>query len=199
MVPYGSRLERSGLHQVAPKRPEHTGFGLQETTPQAPTGLGLAASVCRSMYGFASVCTEIPEEGVEPSPPEGDWILSPARLPFRHSGVQGLPARRGPILSEPALPDKLVPPGLMRPLSSGACRRGVAPHGAAGFLGDSRAPRAYGRSPREAERACREPAACSRKTRCVPPTFPWNAGSFTGKLPAPHVLIARPACRLAYA
>lgn len=28
----------------------------------------------------------VPEEGLEPSPSCEDWILSPARLPFRHSG-----------------------------------------------------------------------------------------------------------------
>ena len=28
----------------------------------------------------------VPEVGVEPTRPEGHWILSPARLPFRHSG-----------------------------------------------------------------------------------------------------------------
>ena len=28
----------------------------------------------------------MPEVGVEPTRPEGHWILSPARLPFRHSG-----------------------------------------------------------------------------------------------------------------
>ncbi len=28
----------------------------------------------------------VPEEGLEPSCPEGQRILSPSRLPFRHSG-----------------------------------------------------------------------------------------------------------------
>lgn len=35
----------------------------------------------------------MPEEGVEPSHPEGRGILSPLRLPFRHSGE--LPGRKG--------------------------------------------------------------------------------------------------------
>jgi hypothetical protein len=34
----------------------------------------------------ASQCSQVPEEGVEPSHPFGYWILNPARLPFRHSG-----------------------------------------------------------------------------------------------------------------
>ena len=29
---------------------------------------------------------EVPEVGLEPTRPCGHWILSPARLPFRHSG-----------------------------------------------------------------------------------------------------------------
>jgi hypothetical protein len=31
---------------------------------------------------------EIPKVGLEPTPPCGDRILSPARLPFRHFGNQ---------------------------------------------------------------------------------------------------------------
>jgi hypothetical protein len=30
----------------------------------------------------------VPEEGVEPTRPCDQWILSPPRLPFRHSGVR---------------------------------------------------------------------------------------------------------------
>ncbi len=30
----------------------------------------------------------VPEEGLEPTRPCGHWILNPARLPFRHSGMQ---------------------------------------------------------------------------------------------------------------
>ena len=35
---------------------------------------------------FASNQVQVPEEGVEPSLPCENWILNPARLPFRHSG-----------------------------------------------------------------------------------------------------------------
>ena len=35
----------------------------------------------------------VPEEGIEPSRPCGQWILSPPRLPFRHSGTE----RSGPV------------------------------------------------------------------------------------------------------
>ena len=40
---------------------------------------------------------EVPEVGLEPTQPEGHWILNPARLPFRHSGV-GLNGSRPPRL-----------------------------------------------------------------------------------------------------
>ena len=36
----------------------------------------------------APSCTEVPEVGLEPTRPCGHWILSPARLPFRHSGMK---------------------------------------------------------------------------------------------------------------
>ncbi len=39
-----------------------------------------------SLQRAASDCTRIPKEGLEPSRPCGHWILSPARLPFRHFG-----------------------------------------------------------------------------------------------------------------
>ena len=37
----------------------------------------------------------VPKEGFEPSPPEGDWTLNPARLPFRHFGLCGLVCQDG--------------------------------------------------------------------------------------------------------
>src|ERR1035437_6475191 len=41
----------------------------------------------RKMPVKTCICRGMPEEGVEPTRPCGHWILSPARLPFRHSGV----------------------------------------------------------------------------------------------------------------
>ena len=43
---------------------------------------------------------QVPEEGVEPSLPCGNWILSPAHLPFRHSGkcLCSLSLRQSPSL-----------------------------------------------------------------------------------------------------
>lgn len=37
----------------------------------------------------------LPGEGFEPSRPEGQWILSPLRLPFRHPGVGSIVADDG--------------------------------------------------------------------------------------------------------
>ena len=53
------------------------GFGLEQTNPlfQAPP----------PVEGVLLV----PEGGVEPPSPEGQRILSPPRLPFRHSGARG--------------------------------------------------------------------------------------------------------------
>ncbi len=46
------------------------------------------------LQGHAAKGSQVPEVGVEPTPPEGDWILSPARLPFRHSGAATRPSNR---------------------------------------------------------------------------------------------------------
>ncbi len=45
------------------------------------------APVCQLRPNFAErTARKLPEVGVEPTRPCGHWILSPARLPFRHSG-----------------------------------------------------------------------------------------------------------------
>ena len=44
--------------------------------------------------GATQTLKVVPEEGVEPSYPVGWGILSPLRLPFRHSGAQPLCPRR---------------------------------------------------------------------------------------------------------
>ncbi len=36
----------------------------------------------------------VPEEGFEPTRPFGQWILSPPRIPFRHSGFEEAARRR---------------------------------------------------------------------------------------------------------
>jgi integrase len=40
-----------------------------------------------TLHRAASLCSEVPEAGLEPALPCGNWILNPARLPFRHSGL----------------------------------------------------------------------------------------------------------------
>ena len=43
-----------------------------------------------SLHSFASVYKRVPEEGLEPSRHYWQRILSPQRLPFRHSGTGSL-------------------------------------------------------------------------------------------------------------
>ena len=38
-------------------------------------------------HSLAKICKGVPEEGLEPSRHYWQWILSPQRLPFRHSGI----------------------------------------------------------------------------------------------------------------
>ena len=40
-------------------------------------------------YESIELCVFVPEAGLEPARPCGQWILSPSRLPFRHSGRDG--------------------------------------------------------------------------------------------------------------
>jgi hypothetical protein len=44
-----------------------------------------AARQCRAATATRS--SKVPEAGLEPALPCGNWILNPARLPFRHSGL----------------------------------------------------------------------------------------------------------------
>ncbi len=47
----------------------------------------------------------VPEVGVEPTRPEGRGILSPLRLPFRHSGAGDAILAHGPALEANARTD----------------------------------------------------------------------------------------------
>jgi integrase/recombinase XerD len=90
VVPSGAEIgaERlaSGTLRIAPDCTETEETRSSPRRPDiAKSPVKTGASRARS-HRTASQCSEVPEEGLEPSRPCGHWILNPARLPFRHSG-----------------------------------------------------------------------------------------------------------------
>jgi hypothetical protein len=74
---------QSGSPEVTERKPA----GDRDTVPQeTPKPLVASAVSTAGHQGSASI-TQVPEVGLEPTPSCEDWILSPARLPFRHSGM----------------------------------------------------------------------------------------------------------------
>ena len=56
-------------------------------SPKSWAGMENVRGKRRISFCFAVILL-VPEVGLEPTLPEGNRILSPARLPFRHSGMR---------------------------------------------------------------------------------------------------------------
>ena len=63
-------------------------YSARATLENAKSSEEIGATLA-SLQRAASLCTQIPKVGLEPTRPCGHWILSPARLPFRHFGLSG--------------------------------------------------------------------------------------------------------------
>jgi hypothetical protein len=82
----GAKRLASGLLRIAPTCTEarrDRGSTRRPENAKSPEEIGASRA---SSQRAASHCTRVPKEGLEPSRPCGHWILSPARLPFRHFG-----------------------------------------------------------------------------------------------------------------
>lgn len=69
---------------------ESTTTDIQSGNEITPDGI---EGYCSEPPHIASVCIEVPEVGLEPTHGCPYWILSPARLPFRHSGFEHIEGR----------------------------------------------------------------------------------------------------------
>ena len=111
---FHSRGERKAIKARAPSHrdefPRNEMFrpagivGPLATRAKAEKGQHPRLRVCKSSFE-----KQVPEVGVEPTRAEAHWILSPARLPFRHSGNTHRTNRSGIDLPYSFVPS-FIPP-----------------------------------------------------------------------------------------
>ena len=83
----GAKRLASGQLRIAPDCTGESAETRSTTRIENAKSSDEIGASCASSQRATSLCTQIPKEGLEPSRPCGHWILSPARLPFRHFGL----------------------------------------------------------------------------------------------------------------
>ena len=87
----------------------------QSVSPTLLYGFGMGLALCPREQpisrGPKTPRKQIPEEGLEPTRPCGQRILSPSRLPFRHSGSTGALSNHEPTAGRGRLPEILAGAG----------------------------------------------------------------------------------------
>jgi integrase/recombinase XerD len=92
----GAKRTASNQLRIAPNCTDEANIIDDSARPIYAKSSEDSGAVRASVQQAALSCTQVPEVGLEPTLPCGNWILSPARLPFRHSGcgVRRIDARR---------------------------------------------------------------------------------------------------------